>query len=91
VVFAIYVFRIPKPFLIEFITRSRALGVSEAELVRRVLDDLLLEGEGGTRLAGAGATEALEGFLEEADQLAEAHHFPEDYSFDREELYEDRV
>ena len=71
--------------------RARELGVSEAELVRRMLDGLLLEGEGGTGLAGAGATEALDGFLEEADRLAEAHRFPEGYRFDREELYQDRV
>ena len=71
--------------------RARELGVSEAELVRRMLDGLLLEGEGGTGLAGAGATEAIEGFLEEADRLAEAHHFPEGYHFEREELYEDRL
>lgn len=72
--------------------RARELGVSEAELVRRMLDGLLLEGEGGrTGLAGAGATEALEGFLEEADGLAEAHSFPEEYRFERDELYEDRA
>jgi hypothetical protein len=71
--------------------RARELGVSEAELVRRLLDGLLLGGEGRSGLARAGAAEALEGFLEEADQLAESHRFPEDYQFDREELYEDRV
>jgi hypothetical protein len=69
--------------------RTRKLGISEAELVRRMLDDLLLDGEGG--LAGAGAVEALEGFLEEADRLAESHRFPEGYVFDRDELYEDRA
>jgi hypothetical protein len=75
--------------------RARELGVSEAELLRRLLDGLLLGGEGGSGLpkagAKAGATEALEGFLEEADRLAESHRFPEGYRFDREELYEDRV
>lgn len=71
--------------------RARELGVSEAELVRRMLDSLLLGGEGGTGLAGAGAVDALEGFLEEVDRLAESHRFPEGYRFDREELYEDRV
>ncbi len=69
--------------------RARELGVSEAELVRRLLDGLLLEGEGGTGLARAGAAEALEGFLREADRLAESHSFPEGYRFDREELYEE--
>ena len=71
--------------------RARELGVSEAELVRRMLDGLLLDGEGGGGLAGAGAGQALEGFLEEADRLAESHRFPEGYVFSRDELYEDRV
>ena len=71
--------------------RARELGVSEAELVRRMLDGLLLDGEGGRGLAGAGAGQALEGFLEEADRLAESHRFPEGYVFSRDELYEDRV
>ena len=69
--------------------RAKELGVSEAELVRRMLDGLLLDGERG--LAGAGATEALEGLLKEADRLAESHRFQRGYVFDRNELYEDRV
>ena len=69
--------------------RAKELGVSEAELVRRMLDGLLLDGERG--LAGAGATEALEGFLKEADRLVESHRFQRGYVFDRNELYEDRV
>jgi hypothetical protein len=71
--------------------RARELGVSEAELVRRMLDGLLLDREGGRGLAGASAAETLEGFLEEADQLAESHRFSEGYVFSRDELYEDRV
>ena len=71
--------------------RARELGVSEAQLVRRMLDGLLIGGEGGGGLAGAGAADALEGFLEEADRQAESHRFPEGYVFDRDELYEDRV
>jgi hypothetical protein len=71
--------------------RARELGVSEAELVRRMLDGLLLGGEGRGGLAGAGAGDVLEDFLEEADRLAESHRFPEGYVFDRNELYEDRV
>jgi hypothetical protein len=71
--------------------RARELGVSEAELVRRMLDRLLLDGEEGSGLSGAGAAEALEGFLEEANRLAESHSFPEGYRFDREDLYEERV
>lgn len=71
--------------------RARELGISEAELVRRMLDGLLLDGEGGTGFARAGAAQALEGFLEGADRLAGSHSFPEGYRFDRDELYEDRA
>jgi len=71
--------------------RARELRVSEAELVRRMLDGLLLDREGGRGLAGASAAETLEGFLEEADRLAESHRFQRRYVIDRNELYEDRV
>ena len=71
--------------------RARELGVSEAELVWRMLDGLLLDGEGRRGLAGAGAAEALEGFLVEADRLAESHRFQRGYVFDRDELCEDRA
>jgi hypothetical protein len=71
--------------------RARELGVSEAELVRRMLDGLLLDGEGGRGLGGTGAAEALEDFLKEADRLARSHRFQRGYVFDRNELYEDRV
>jgi hypothetical protein len=70
--------------------RARELGISEAELVRLMLDGLLLEGERGRGLAGASAAEALEGFLKEADRLAESHRFQRGYVFDRNELYENR-
>ena len=60
-------------------------------MVRRMLNCLLLDGEGGRGLAGAGAGQALEGFLKEADPLAESHRFQRGYVFDRNELYEDRV
>jgi hypothetical protein len=71
--------------------RARELGVSEAALVRRLLDVLLLGEEGERGLATAGAVEVVEDFLEEADRLAESHSFSVGYRFDREELYEDRV
>ena len=71
--------------------RARELGISEAELVRRMLNSLLLGGAGRSGLAGAGAAEALEEFLEEADRLAESHGFSEGYLFSRDELYEDRT
>ena len=71
--------------------KARELGVSEAALVRRLLDGLLLDGPVGGGLAGTGAAEALEGFLEGAHRLAESHKFPEGYQFSRDELYEDRL
>ena len=71
--------------------RARELGISEAKLVRRMLDGLLLDEEGGRGFAWAGAAEALEGFLGEADRLAESHRLQRGYVFDRNELYEDRV
>jgi hypothetical protein len=71
--------------------RARELGISEAELFRRMLDDLLLDKEGGRGLAGASAAEALEGFLKEADRLAESRRFQRGYVFDRNELYENRL
>jgi hypothetical protein len=71
--------------------RARELGVSEPELVRRMLDGLLLDREGGRGLARAGAEEAVEGFLKDADRLAESHRFQRGYVFDRNDLYEDRV
>ena len=60
-------------------------------MVRRMLDSVLLDEEGGGGLAGAGAADALEGFLKEADRLAESHRFQRGYVFDRNELYEDRA
>lgn len=48
-------------------------------------------GRGGRGLARAGAAEALEGFLAEADGVAKSHRFPDDYRFERDELYEDRT
>lgn len=69
--------------------RARELGVSEAELVRRLLDGLVVE-EGGGALAGRGEASALMGFFAEADRTAESHVFPEGYRFERDELYEDR-
>ena len=72
-------------------SRARELGGSEDELVRRMLDGLLLDGGERSGLVGAVATEALEGFLEEADRLAGYHCFPEGYLFSRDELYEGRT
>jgi hypothetical protein len=71
--------------------RARELGLSEAELVRRMLDGLLLGREEGRGLGGAGAAEALERLLEEADRLAKSHRFQRGYVVDRYELYKGRV
>jgi hypothetical protein len=62
-------------------SRARELGVSEAELVRRMLNGLLLDGEDRGELAAAGAAEALEDFLREVDRLTESHRFPAGYLF----------
>ncbi len=69
--------------------KARELGVSEAELVRRLLDRLLTE-QGNDALVFGRAEAALD-FLEATDRIIESHRFPEDYRFDREELYEDRA
>lgn len=68
--------------------RAREMGVSEAELVRGLLDRLLLNGESGSLLPFGRAEAALD-FLESADRLSGTHSFPKDYRFDREELYEE--
>lgn len=63
--------------------------VSEAELIRGLLDRLLLGSEGSSRMF-PGRTQAALDFLEATDEISASHRFTEDYSFDREELYEDR-
>jgi hypothetical protein len=70
--------------------RARERGVSEAEVFRRMLDGLLLDGEGGRACRGRRCGDTG-GFLEVADRLAETHRFPEGYVFNRDELYEDRA
>lgn len=68
--------------------RARELGVSETELMQRLLDGLVVE-EGGGAFVGSGATVALDDFFAESDRTSETYRFPEGYRFDREELYED--
>ncbi len=65
--------------------RAKELGVSEAEVVRRALDEAL-HGERRTNLA---ARQALESFLERANELAKTSSLPEGYRFDRQDLYEE--
>ncbi len=67
--------------------QSRALGVSEAELVRRALDHTLA-GDGAT---GAPPVHgALAELLAHARSIAETHRLPDGYRFDRDALYGER-
>ncbi|MGB3633242.1 MAG: hypothetical protein WA982_04325 [Rubrobacteraceae bacterium] len=68
--------------------RAREMGVSEAELVRGLLDRLLLSEAPGSVLPFGRGEAALE-FLESADRISGSHSFPKGYRFDREELYEE--
>lgn len=68
--------------------RAGEMGVSEAELVRRLLDRLLLDDGAGGALPFGRAEAALD-FLKDADRISSSHGFPEGYRFDREELYEE--
>ncbi|MFA5569381.1 MAG: CopG family transcriptional regulator [Trueperaceae bacterium] len=65
--------------------RAKELGVSEAEVVRRALDESL----SGERRTHVTARQALESFLERADHIARTNSFPEGYRFDRQALYEE--
>lgn len=68
-------------------TRAREMGVSEAELVRGLLDRLLLNDD--TRgTVPFGRNEIVGEFLKSVDRIADTHSLPEGYRFDREELYE---
>ncbi len=67
--------------------RARALGISEAELVRRALDDLIREGSAG-QPAGAPGESSLAVLLENTRRLAARRRLPPGYRFDRDALYE---
>jgi len=74
--------------------RARQLGVSEAELARRALDRILQEetrGEPPRAATKAAQKRALDELLENARRICAEHHFPEDYRFERDTLYEDRL
>lgn len=65
--------------------KAKALGVSEAEIVRQALDRIL---EDATR-ASPGRIEALDRFLERAEAAASrGHRLPR--RFRREEIYQER-
>ena len=63
---------------------AKRLGVSEAELVRRALDEFLREADDAPR------RDVLEQLLANTRRLAERHRFPAHYRFDRAELYAER-
>lgn len=69
--------------------RAREMGVSEAELVRELLDRLLMGEESSRSAVPFGRAEAAWDFLESADRIAGSHSFPQGYRFDRKELYEE--
>lgn len=67
--------------------RAKELGVSEAEVVRRALDEAL-----SISAASRGSKrreELLQSFFDDVDQFAGNQGLPADYRFDREALYED--
>ncbi|MGH3088187.1 MAG: hypothetical protein ACRDSJ_12815 [Rubrobacteraceae bacterium] len=66
--------------------KAREMGISEAELVRRLLDEGLMK-EDGARLPGR-VKAGLE-FLKGMERISREHSFPEDYKFDREEIHEE--
>jgi len=66
--------------------QARALGVSEAELARRALDDLLDETSGTPR-----RHEALDRLMKITRRLSAGHRLPSDYRLSRDELYDDRA
>jgi hypothetical protein len=69
--------------------KAREARVSEAELIRGLLDRLLLGSEGNSQVPLGRAQAALD-FLEATDEISTSHRFAEDYRFDREGLYEER-
>ena len=67
--------------------RAKELGVSEAEIVRRALDEAL----GVKELSPAvkRRNELLQAIFDDADRHADMLRAPDDYRFDRQGLYEE--
>ena len=65
--------------------RAKELGVSEAEVVRRALDDALK----GAKKVDVAGRKAVTDFLARAERLAKTHSAPAGYRFDRQALYEE--
>ena len=67
--------------------RAKELGVTEAEVVRRALDEALCEKpiskETSERM------EVLEELFREAEELSRTYSLPSGYRFDRQALYEE--
>ncbi len=66
-------------------SKAKALGVSEAELVRQALNGVLKE-EIQIRPA---ETSLLESLLHQADEIAKTYQFAKNERFDRQALYEE--
>ena len=64
--------------------KARELGVSEAELVRRALDNALSSPASKTKRISA-----LQAVLKDAKALSKTHRVPENYRFNREDAYDD--
>jgi len=65
---------------------AQSLGISEAELVRRAIDELL-QGKTGHSVR---QREALSELIGHTKCLAKNHRLPQHYLFDRETLYAER-
>lgn len=65
--------------------QARALGVSEAEVVRRALDEAVRETPPRPQM---GLDDPLAELLANTRRLAGRHRLPVGYRFDRDELYD---
>lgn len=67
---------------------AQNLGLSEAEVVRRALAELL-ENRQSQLVSQSSRVAALKRFLDLAEETSKKHHLPEGYRFNRAELYEE--
>jgi hypothetical protein len=65
--------------------RAKSLGISEAEVVRRALDDAL----SSKQVKKPRSHQAIEDFLERAERISAEHRTAAGYRFNRQELYEE--
>jgi hypothetical protein len=66
--------------------RAKELGVSEAELVRLVLDSAL---KSTPQTRSVEESEVLNAIFADADTIAKTHRFADSYRFDRQALVEE--